>query len=280
MVAREGRIASAFARARKEGRAAFVPYVTVGDPSLAVTAEVIRCLARAGADVVECGVPFSDPVGDGVELQRSAGRALAAGTTMETTLAFLGKLTREKGIPPILLFSYLNPVLRRGYRSFARGAREAGAAGALLVDLPLEEAGAYLTAARDEAIETVFLAAPSTSDARMARIAEASRGFLYFASRAGVTGEKSRLPPDLPGQVARARKGAAGLPVGVGFGVSNAAQAAEAARFADGVIVGSAIARRVAEGGPEGAAERVYAFAESLARAVRRRETLEGGGGC
>lgn len=283
MDARDGTIAGAMARARRKGRAAFIPYITAGDPSLAASADVIRALSRAGADVIECGVPFSDPVGDGPELQMSASRALAAGTTLDGVLALLAGLTREGGIPPVLLFSYLNPISRMGVPAFTRRAREAGVAGVLVVDLPVEEAEEHLVAARAENLETVFLASPTTTDARLARIVEASRGFIYLVARAGVTGERADLSGSLARRVARVRRAAPGMPVAVGFGISDPMQAAAVAGVADGVIVGSAIARRIAEGPPEVAATRVEAFARRMTEALSRgrvREGKEGEGAC
>ncbi len=280
MDARDGMIAAAMARARREGRAAFIPYVAAGDPSLAVTADVIRALASAGADVIECGVPFSDPVGDGPELSRAAARGLASGTTLDAVLALLARLTREEGIPPVLLFSYLNPILRTGFAAFARRAREAGVAGVLVVDLPVEEAEEYLAAARAERLETVFLASPTTSDARLARIIGAARGFVYLAARAGVTGERAGLPGDLVRRIARVRETAPALPVAAGFGISDPAQAAAVAASADGVIVGSALARRIAEGPPDGAAARAAAFARRMRESLSRGRAKEGEGTC
>lgn len=278
----DGRIAAAMERARRENRSAFIPYVTAGDPSLAATADAIRALARAGADVIECGVPFSDPVGDGPELQAAAARGIASEATLEEVLRLLTGLSGDRGIPPVLLFSYLNPILAMGTGRFARRARESGVAGALVVDLPVEEAGEFLAAARREGLETVFLASPTTSDARLARIAGASRGFVYLVARTGVTGTRPALAGGLDRRVARLRAIAPGKAVAAGFGISTPEQAAAVAGVADGVIVGSALAGRIAAGGPG----ELESFARGIARALSRnparapKREREGEGAC
>jgi tryptophan synthase alpha chain len=229
------RIATAFARAAEEGRAAFVAYLTAGDPSPDATVGLARALAASGADVLELGVPFSDPIADGPVLQRASSRALAGGTDLGSVF--------------VILFSYLNPVLRRGAARTAADAREAGFDGALLTDLPPEEAAPVQPLFRDEGLDTVFLVSPTSPPSRMAAAARLSSGFLYVVSRPGTTGVRRSLPEDLAATVRRARTAAGRLPVAVGFGISDGPTAARAARLADGIIVGSAIMRAAEEAG-------------------------------
>lgn len=234
------RIAAAFARARSEGRAAFIAYLTAGDPSADATVAMARALERAGADMLELGVPFSDPIADGPVLQRAASRALAAGTTLESVFA-LARRIREETSLALILFSYVNPILRFGIAAAAREARAAGFDGALLTDVPPEEAGAALPQLRGAGLDTILLVSPTSPPSRMAAAAKLSTGFLYVVSRTGTTGARSRLPSDLPRTVRRARASAGPLPVAVGFGISTPETARRAASLADGVVVGSAL---------------------------------------
>lgn len=228
--------------ARLAGRKAFIPYLTAGDPDLAFTRECVKLLARAGADAIELGVPFSDPVADGPANLLSAGRALAAGITPAHVLE-LARGIRADGIDlPLVLFTYLNPILRNGLAEYLKEARRAGFDASLIVDLPPEESAAYLAAARDAALDPIFLASPTTPSARAKEICEASRGFVYYVSRAGVTGVQSSVSASLPAELQRLRA-LTSLPICVGFGISTPEQAREAARHADGAIVGSAFVR-------------------------------------
>jgi tryptophan synthase alpha chain len=262
------RIAAAFARAKAEGRAAFVAYVTAGDPSADVTVALARALARAGADVLELGVPFSDPIADGPVLQRSANRALQAGTTLETVLGIARRIRAETELA-LVLFSYLNPLLRRGLSRAASDARQAGFDGALLTDLPPEEAGGIQPALRAAGLDTVFLVSPTSPPARMAAAAGLSSGFLYVVSRTGTTGARQALARDLPATVRRAKRAARDLPVAIGFGIATPDAAARAAALADGVVVGSALVQ-AAEGAGKGREGAVEDLARSLALACRR----------
>lgn len=259
------RIASALAAVRARNRAALVPYITAGDPDLDATRRLIRAMVGAGADLIELGVPFSDPMADGPVLQRSAGRALAAGTTLPRVLELVATLRREIE-QPIVLFGYYNPFFRYGLDVLARDAAAAGADGFLCVDLPPEEATDLRSAAHANGLDVISLLAPTTPMARVRRIAQASSGFLYFVSVLGVTGARTELPPELPALV-KAVRAASTLPVGVGFGVQSPEQAAWIAGFADAVVVGSAIARLIEEQGPDEA--RVGAFIGELAAAMR-----------
>lgn len=252
--------------ARKQ--AAFIPYITAGDPNLAQTEQLVYALEEAGADVLELGVPFSDPVGDGPVIQVAAQRALAGGTTPNDVLALVSKV-RQKSELPILLFTYFNPVFVHGIDNFARDAAAAGADGVLCVDLPPEEAEEYKHALDKNGLCSVFLVAPTTSDKRLAHIASLCTGFVYYVSRLGVTGEQSSLATDLSAAVQRIKR-FTDKPVAVGFGVSKPEQAREVADLAEGVVVGSAIVRLIGELGdqPE-TPEKVRQFAAALAQATK-----------
>jgi tryptophan synthase alpha chain len=215
--------------------------VTAGDPSLERTVAVALDLARAGVDVLELGVPFSDPLADGPVIQRASERALKGGTTLARVLDAVRAIRRQSELP-LLLFSYSNPILRFGAERLAAEAREAGVDGVLVTDLPPEEAESWVLTARAEGLDTVFLAAPTSSDERLRRIAAASTGFVYAVSRTGVTGERDALSQDAAPLLARLRE-AGPLPVALGFGISTPEQAASAAALADGVVVGSTLVR-------------------------------------
>jgi tryptophan synthase alpha chain len=239
------RIEQAFARRRSEGGKAFVAFLTAGDPSLERTVEAARELDAGGADVLELGVPFSDPLADGPVIQRASERALRRGTTLARVLG-AARAIRSGSALPLLLFSYFNPLLRYGLRRLAGEAADAGVDGVLVTDLPPEEAAAWLDAAREAGLDTVFLAAPTSSDDRLGLVAEASRGFVYAVSRTGVTGETETLSPEA-GTLVRRLKARTGTPVALGFGIGTPAQVAKAAVAADGVVVGSALVRFLEE---------------------------------
>src|SRR5262249_27331112 len=213
------RIASAFERARTEGRAAFIAYLTAGDPSAQATVGLAKALDRAGADVLELGVPFSDPIADGPVLQRAAERALAAGTTLSGVFEMARRIREETSLA-LVLFSYVNPLLRAGVAGAALRAKQAGFDAAPLTDPPPEEAGDYQPAVRSAGLDTVFLVSPTSPPRRMRAAARLSSGFLYVVSRPGTTGVRADLPEDLPRTIARARKAAGKLPVAVGFGIA------------------------------------------------------------
>jgi tryptophan synthase alpha chain len=261
------RIAAALAACRQRGQAALVPYLTAGDPDLDATRQFLRGFAASGADLIELGVPFSDPMADGPVLQRSAARALASGTTLMRVLELVAELRREIDTP-IVLFGYYNPLFRYGIERIARDAAAAGVDGFLCVDLPPEEAHDLHAAARAADLDLIAMLAPTTPLPRVKRIAAAATGFLYFVSVLGVTGARNELPPELPELVAAVRSVTA-LPIGVGFGVQSPEQAAWVAGFADAVVVGSAIAR-IVEDTPRDAMEaRVADFVARLAAAMR-----------
>ena len=262
------RIEARFEELKARGVSAFVPYITAGDPNLTLSEELAIALERAGADVVEFGVPFSDPVGDGVVIQEAAQRALARGATLHKVLASVASIRRRSQVP-ILLFSYYNPILAYGIEAFARDAAAAGADGVLCVDLPPDEADEYKAALDAEGLCTVFLTAPTTTDARLRLVGEKCTGFVYYVSRLGVTGEQAALAEGLKDAVARIQR-LTGKPVAVGFGISTPEQAAAVAGLAEGVVVGSAIVRVVAQHGEDPAlVQTVETFAGSLACAVK-----------
>jgi tryptophan synthase alpha chain len=233
------RLAAAFALLRQRGERALVPYFTAGHPSLGETRELILAAARAGADIVELGVPFSDPLADGPVVQRASHRALAAGITLPQVLGLVRELRREVTIP-LVLMTYYNPVLAMGLGAFARGAAAAGVDGVIVVDLPPEEAGPLRAETRGAALDLIHLVAPTSTPSRMRLIARASSGFLYMVSVTGVTGARAALPSDLVGNL-RTLRAITTKPICVGFGIGTPEQARTAGRFADGVIVGSAV---------------------------------------
>ena len=257
------------AAARAGGRAVLIPFITAGDPSLAATADLAEALAGAGADLLEIGVPFSDPLADGPTIQRASERALANGVTLRAILGTLPEVRRRADIP-IVLMSYLNPVLRHGLARFAREAREAGADGVILSDLPVEEAAEARAACEAAGLDLVFLAAPTSGRARLARIAEASRGFIYAITRTGVTGAREELPRGVRDLVAAIRA-VTSKPVALGFGISTPEQVRAAAQHADGVVVGSAIVDLVGRfgGEPERMLREVGQFTARLAAPLR-----------
>jgi len=248
-VAQPTRIAARLAQRKAEGRPAFVAFLTAGDPSLARTASVALELEAAGVDVLELGVPFSDPLADGPVIQRSSERALARGVTLARVLETVQAI-RAKTQLPLVLFSYLNPLLQRGGERVLGEAADAGVDGVLVTDLPPEEAGEWIKAARAKGVDTVFLAAPTSPDERLRRVASESRGFVYAVSRTGVTGERQALSDDARPLVERLRA-FTDVPVALGFGISTPEQVREASAVADAVVVGSALVRFLEEH-PEG----------------------------
>jgi tryptophan synthase alpha chain len=223
---------------------ALVAYVTCGDPHLATTGDIVLAAIEAGADVIELGVPFSDPVADGPVIQRASERALQHGTSLAEVLTLAAEVREHAQSTGLIVFSYLNPLLRMGMKKFCKVARAAGVDGVLVTDLPVEEAGEYLQAMREHDLAPIFLAAPTSADERLLRIAQASRGFVYAVSRTGVTGQRQQLADDARKLVRRLRR-VTKLPVALGFGISNPQQFAEVGEFADAVVVGSAIVETV-----------------------------------
>ena len=239
------RITDEFKRLKAENRGGFIPFIVAGDPSLHVTGQIILELARNGANIIELGVPFSDPVADGVTIQAAAERALKNPVSVEAILNLVAEVRRQKCVVPIILFSYFNPILQFGLEKFAEKASEAGIDGILITDLVPEEAEAFrsILAARDLAL--IMLAAPTSSDERLQKICAKASGFVYAVSRAGVTGARNALSGDAENLVKRLRK-YTDLPVAVGFGISNAGQVSATWKYADAAVVGSAIVAEIA----------------------------------
>lgn len=264
-------IAEVFALCKSEKRAAFIPYLTGGDPDLETSFELLRALVNGGADLIEVGVPFSDPIADGPTNQRAAMRALESGTHLSGVLELVARLRRESQVP-VVLFSYLNPILARGLDDFAEQAAISGVDGVLCVDLPTDEADReFVPALRERDIDTIFLLAPTSTPSRVRAAAELSRGFVYYVSRTGVTGTRDGIPKPLRKEVKRLRRRLP-LPIAVGFGISTPKQVAEVGRFADGVVVGSALVRLVEQESDRGdLVKRVEAESKRLSSALRSR---------
>jgi tryptophan synthase alpha chain len=258
-------------------RPSLVAYVTCGDPDLATTREVILAAIESGADVIELGVPFSDPVADGPVIQRASERALAKGTTLAQVLTLAAEIRQHSQSVGLILFSYLNPILRIGLEKFCKVARAAGLDGALITDLPVEEADAYLRRMRQHDLATVFLAAPTSPDARLKQIAQASTGFVYAVSRTGVTGACQQLPEEARSLVKRLRKYTR-LPIAVGFGISTPEQFAAVGKYADAAVVGSAIVETI-ERNPGREAKAVAQFIEQITKssAIGRQSSAKHG---
>jgi tryptophan synthase alpha chain len=263
-----GRIEARFAQLAQAGEMGLVAYITAGDPSLDATEKIVLAAAEAGADVIELGVPFSDPVADGLTIQHASERALRAGTTLAGVIEVIKRI-RAKSDVPLILFSYYNPILQMGVEKFAAAAAAAGADGALATDLTPEEAAEYRAAMRAHHLDTVFLAAPTSTDARLAKIAEVSSGFLYLISRTGVTGERSVLPEDLPALARRVRRFTR-LPLAIGFGISQPSHVSVLGGIADAAVVGSALVAEIEKStGADDAAARVAVRINALKRAAR-----------
>src|SRR5271170_515777 len=270
------RIARRFAELAKHGEMGIVAYLTAGDPSLDATLQYVLALAEAGADVIELGVPFSDPLADGPTIQRASERALKSGTTLAGILALVARLRRSTEVP-IVLFSYFNPILQMGIEKFAAETAKAGADGVLATDLTPEEAGEYRVILRAHNLDTIFLAAPTSTDARLAKIAAATSGFLYLISRTGVTGMRDALPEDLPAFVRRVRQQTR-LPIAVGFGISLPTHVTVLGGIADAAVVGSALMAEVEKAAsPDDAAaavaERIRVLKSAARTGVSRRSS-------
>src|SRR5271165_4285128 len=269
------RITKRFAGLRATGELGIVAYITAGDPTLAATCEYVLALAEAGADVVELGVPFSDPLADGPTIQRASERALKSGTTLAGVIALVRQI-RQSSQVPLVLFSYFNPILQMGLEKFAAAAAEAGADGVLVTDLTPEESAEYRQILQAHHLDTIFLAAPTSTDERLVKIAACSSGFLYLISRTGVTGAKDALPDDLPALLRRARRFTQ-LPIAVGFGISLPGHVSVLGGLADAAVVGSALVSEIEKASTTEAAcaalaQRIHALKEAGRRGLSRRE--------
>jgi tryptophan synthase alpha chain len=263
----KGRIARRFAQLAAAGELGLVAYLTAGDPSLEASEKIVLAAANAGADVIELGVPFSDPVADGPTIQRASERALRSGTTLKGALALVQRLRAHTDVP-VVIFSYFNPLLQMGLEKFAAAAADAGVDGVLATDLIPEEAEEYRAAMRARGLDTIFLGAPTSPDSRLEKIAAASSGFLYLISRTGVTGTRDTLPPDLPALVRRARQFTK-LPIAVGFGISLPTHVTVLGGIADAAVVGSALVAEVEKSATaDQAASAVARLIQSLKKAA------------
>jgi tryptophan synthase alpha chain len=268
------RIAKRFCELSEAGELGLVAYITAGDPSLIATEKIVLATAGAGADIIELGIPFSDPVADGPTIQRASERALRNGVTLPAVLDLVSRLRTRTDIP-LVLFGYFNPILQMGIDEFADAAVSAGADGVLATDLTPEESADYRSALRARGLDTIFLAAPTSTDARLQLIASVSSGFLYLISRTGVTGARKSLSDELPGLVRRVRKFTS-LPIAVGFGISLPTHVTVLGGIADAAVVGSALMAAIekapdAEAAAESAADLIRTLKNAARKGVSRR---------
>jgi tryptophan synthase alpha chain len=269
------RISKRFADLRARGELGIVAYITAGDPSFDATLKYVLALAEAGADVIELGVPFSDPLADGPTIQRASERALKAGATLAGVLELVRRI-RQSSQVPLVLFSYYNPILQMGLEKFASAAASAGADGVLSTDLTPEESEEYRRILAAHHLDTIFLGAPTSTDERLAKIAACSSGFLYLISRTGVTGAKDALPDDLSALLRRTRR-VTQLPIAVGFGISLPGHVSVLGGLADAAVVGSALVSEIekaksVDAAATALAERVRSFKEAARHGLSRRE--------
>lgn len=264
-------ISALFHRIKEEGRPALIAYLAAGDPHPDRTVSLIHALERGGADLIELGVPFSDPVADGPVIQRASDRALAAGITLRKVLE-IASCVRKRSNVPLLLFTYMNPAVRYGFEALAKDAKAAGIDGCLLTDLSVEEADRHVPVLRSEGLDTVFLAAPTSTDRRLQLVSQYSSGFVYLVSRTGVTGERTSVSASAIELIGRMRA-VSDLPLAVGFGISTPEQVRQVGSLADGVVVGSAIVRLIeSKSGASDLESALENFTRSLANALPRRQ--------
>jgi tryptophan synthase alpha chain len=263
------RIDTKFETLRAVGQCGFIAYITAGDPNLKSTPALVAALEQSGVDIVELGIPFSDPLADGATIQAASGRALDAGATVAGVLDAVREIRRSSEVP-IVLFTYLNPVYVYGFDRFHADAAAAGADGLLILDLPPDEAARNAELMKSHGLLSIRLIAPTTPPERMELIAKSAEGFIYYVSREGVTGEQTSLSTDIATQVAEIKKHTS-LPVAVGFGISTPDQATEVAKESDAVVVGSAIVRRIGEHGKSAELiQKVAQFVSPIAAAVKK----------
>ena len=262
-----GRITATFEKLRARKRCALIPFVTAGDPTSEVTVAIMHSLVKAGADVIELGVPFSDPMADGPVIQRSSERALAGGVSLRDVLTMVAQFRKSDGATPVVLMGYANPIERFGLGSFARAAREAGVDGVLIVDYPPEESGPWLEALVDSGIDPIFLLSPTSSDARIEQVARVAKGYIYYVSLKGVTGASHIDTADVEAMIRRIRTHTS-IPVGVGFGIRDGETARRVGRVADAVVIGSRIVQEIADSPPASAPERVRALVAQFREAM------------
>ena len=272
-----GRITSTFQNLRERKQGGFIAYVTAGDPSPLRTVEILTALERAGVDIIELGIPFSDPLADGPTIQAASGRALAAGMTVSKSLDAVREF-RQSSHTPVVLFTYLNPIYTYGFSKFVADASAAGADGLLVLDMPHEEVAANAELLDAGGLDAIRLVAPTTPPARMEEICRTAQGFIYYVSREGVTGEQSSLADSIASQVAEIRRHS-DLPVAVGFGISTTEQTSSVASQSDAAVVGSAIVRRIGEvGDVESLSAAVESFVAPLAAAAHSTKPISAAG--
>lgn len=261
------RIQGRFEKLKAEGRAALIPYLTAGDPSLEITRALMHELAAAGADVIEVGVPFSDPQADGPTIQRASERALARGTTLRRILDMVARFRVRDADTPVVLMGYANPVEAMGHEAFASGAAAAGVDGVLLVDLPPEESRAYVDQLAGAGLDPIYLLSPTTTDSRIAEIARLARGYVYYVSLTGVTGANHLQVGDVSERMKVLRRHLT-VPIGVGFGIRDAQSAAGIAKVADAVVIGSRIVEEIEGSAPGSEAANVGVFVRGIRQAI------------
>jgi tryptophan synthase alpha chain len=268
------RIHTRFENLRRAGRKALIPYITAGDPSPALTVPLMRALVEAGADVIELGVPFSDPMADGPVIQRSGERALKLGVGLADVLGMARDFRHQNSQTPVVLMGYANPIEAMGVERFVREAQQAGVDGVIVVDYPPEECEAFAALAKANGIDPVFLLAPTSTERRIQQVARVGSGFLYYVSLRGVTGAGHLDLDDVVARIPRIRA-ATGLPIGVGFGIRDAESARRVAQCADAVVIGSRIIQEIEAAGPEQAAARVKAFLKPIRAALDAKEVVQ-----
>jgi tryptophan synthase alpha chain len=261
------RIQSTFQRLAEKGHKALIPFITAGDPTIALALPLMRALVQGGADIIELGVPFSDPMADGPTIQRASERALAQGMSLRGVLALVREFRCENSTTPVVLMGYANPIEAYGVEVFTRDAGDAGVDGVLVVDYPPEECLEFAAMLRQQRIDPIFLLAPTSTDIRFAEVAEAGSGYIYYVSLKGVTGSASIDLDEVARRIPEIRN-RVGMPVGVGFGIRDAITAARIATLADAVVIGSRIIEEVEIGVPEDAPERVCKFLRSIREAM------------
>lgn len=261
------RIADTFAKLKKQGRKALIPFITAGDPDPKLTVPVMHALAKAGADVIELGVPFSDPMADGPVIQRSSERALKHGVSLKDVLGYVAEFRKNDASTPVVVFGYANPIEAMGVERFADAAKAAGADGVLVVDYPPEEAQPLVKLLDARGIDTIFLLSPTTTDARLAQVAKLGRGYLYYVSLRGVTGAANIDLSDVAARVKHVR-GFAKLPVGVGFGIRDAQGARAIGAVADAVVIGSALIQEMEKAPRDKVTARIGEFLAPIREAL------------
>jgi len=268
------RIADTFAKLKKQGRKALIPFVTAGDPDPKLAVPVMHALAKAGADVIELGVPFSDPMADGPVIQRSSERALKHGVSLKDVLGYITEFRRNDAVTPVVVFGYANPIEAMGVERFADAARAAGADGALVVDYPPEEAQPLVKLLDARGLDTIFLLSPTTTDERLGQVAKLGRGYLYYVSLRGVTGAAHIDLADVAARVKHVR-GFVKLPVGVGFGIRDAQGARAIGAVADAVVIGSALIQEIEKSPRDQVAAKVGQFLSPIREALDSLSTVK-----